>query len=37
VVAAGTPEEVAATPGSHTGAALAAVLGIRPRSEAVVQ
>ncbi|HXH07790.1 MAG TPA: excinuclease ABC subunit UvrA, partial [Vicinamibacterales bacterium] len=37
VVATGTPEEVAATPGSHTGAALAGVLGIRPRPPAVVQ
>ncbi|HEY8536545.1 MAG TPA: ATP-binding cassette domain-containing protein, partial [Vicinamibacterales bacterium] len=30
VVAQGTPEEVAATPGSHTGAFLAEALGLRP-------
>lgn len=35
VVAAGTPEQVAATPGSHTGRFLSRVLGLRPAESPV--
>ena len=38
IVAAGTPEEIAATPGSHTGRFLAAMLpsvAVRPKRRAV--
>jgi len=34
VVAQGTPEQIAATPGSHTGRALAAVLNMKPAGKA---